>query len=106
MLPGFFSFPLVAENRGYSLVEEGRLLLAVASLVAEHRPWGSGLQELQLPGCKAQTVDAAQGLGCSMACGVLSGQGSNLCLLNWQADSSPLSHEGSPTADFNSDFLL
>ena len=28
-------------------------------------------------------------------CGILSGQGSDLCLLHWQVDSSPLSHQGS-----------
>ena len=27
-------------------------------------------------------------------------QGSNLCLLHWQVDSSPLSHKGSPSVDF------
>ena len=31
-----------------------------------------------------------------MTCEIFLGQGSNLCLLHWQADSSPLSHQGSP----------
>ena len=35
-------------------------------------------------------------LSCSAACGIFSDQGSNLCLLHWQADSLPLSHQGSP----------
>ena len=35
-------------------------------------------------------------LSCSAACGILPDQGSNPCLLHWQADSLPLSHEGSP----------
>ena len=43
-----------------------QLLLAVASLVAEH------------------------GLSCSTACGIFPDQGSNLCPLHWQADSYPL----------------
>ena len=30
-----------------------------------------------------------------VACGILD-QGSNLCALHWQADSSPLDHQGSP----------
>ena len=38
----------------------------------------------------------AQGLGCSAACGILPDQGLNLCLLHWQVDSFPLSHQGSP----------
>ena len=36
---------------------------------------------------------AVHGLRCSAACGILLGQGSNLCLLHWQADSLPLSHQ-------------
>ena len=31
---------------------------------------------------------------CSEACGIFLDQGSNLCLLPWQADSLPLSHQG------------
>ena len=31
-----------------------------------------------------------------MACGIFSDLGSNLCLLHWQVDSLPLSHQGSP----------
>ena len=29
-------------------------------------------------------------------CGIFPDQGSNLCVLHWQVDSSPLSHQGSP----------
>ena len=36
-------------------------------------------------------------LSCSVACGICSDQGSNLCPLHWQVDSSPLSYQGSPT---------
>ena len=38
----------------------------------------------------------AHGLNCCTACGVLLVQGPNLCLLHWQADSLPLSHQGNP----------
>ena len=41
-------------------------------------------------------------LSCSVACGVFPDQGLNPCLLHWQADSLPLSHQGSPTISFNS----
>ena len=40
------------------------------------------------------------GLSCSMACGIFPDQGSNSCLLRRQADSLPLSHQGSPSASF------
>ena len=38
----------------------------------------------------------AHGLSCSEAFGIFLDQGSNPCLLGWQADSLPLSHQGSP----------
>ena len=49
-----------------------------------HRFWSTG------------SVVVAQGLGCSVACGILLDQRLNSCLLHWQADSFPLSHHGSP----------
>ena len=33
-------------------------------------------------------------LSCSVACGISPDQGLNLCLLHWQADPLPLSHQG------------
>ena len=41
-------------------------------------------------------VGFAHGLSYSAACGILSDQGLNPCLLHWQADSLSLSHQGSP----------
>ena len=38
----------------------------------------------------------AHGLHPSMAHGIFPDQGSNLCLLLWQADLLPLNHQGSP----------
>ena len=78
----YVGFSLVT---GFSLVAVCGLLLAVASLVAEH-----GLE-----GALA-TVVGAHGLSCSTACGSFLDQGSNPCLLHWQVDSLPLSHQGSP----------
>ena len=64
-------FSLVVASRGYSLVVVRELLMVVASLVVH-------------------------GLSCSVAYGIFQDQRSNPCLLHWQADSLPLSHQGSP----------
>ena len=42
----------------------------------------------------------AHGFNCPAACGIFPDQGSNSCLLHWQADSLPLSHQGSPPPQF------
>ena len=41
---------------------------------------------------------AQEGLSCSKACVIFLDQGLNPCLLHWQVDSLPLSHQGSPRA--------
>ena len=74
-----------------------RLLLVVASLVVEH-----GLQSFRVSVVMAPELQrtglivVAHGLSCSLACGILPNQGSNRCLLHWQVDSLPPSHQGSP----------
>ena len=65
-----------------------RLLTAVASLVSEPGRWDTG------------SVVVVDRLSCSTACGVIPDQGSNPCLLRWQADSLPLSPQGSPHSYF------
>ena len=42
----------------------------------------------------------AHGLNCSVACGVFLDQDLNPCLLHWQADSLPLSHQETPRMYF------
>ena len=42
------------------------------------------------------SIVVVHGLSCSAVCGVFQDQGSNPCLLHWQVDSWPLSHEGNP----------
>ena len=64
----------------------------VVSLITEHGLWVLGLQWLLHVG---STV-AALRLSCSLACGIFLDQGSNPCVLHWQADSLPLSHQGNP----------
>ena len=52
---------------------------------------------LRSTGCRrAGSVVVAHGPTCSAACGIFPDQGSNPCLLHWQADSQPLRHQGSP----------
>ena len=45
---------------------------------------------------RAGSVVVAHGPSCSAACGIFPNQGSNPCLLHWQANSQPLRHQGSP----------
>ena len=40
------------------------------------------------------------GLSCSQMWGIFPDQGWNLCLLHWQADCLPLSHQGCPKGSF------
>ena len=42
------------------------------------------------------SIVVAHKLSCSEACGIFLDQGLNPCLLHWQVDSLPLSHQGSP----------
>ena len=57
-------------------------------------------QQLQLPGSRVQSWVVVHGLSCSVAGGIFSGQGWNLCLLLWQVNSLPLSHQERPTEYF------
>ena len=50
---------------------------------------------------RAGSVAVAHGPSCSAACGIFPDQGSNPCPLLLQADSQPLSHQGSPRFCFN-----
>ena len=49
---------------------------------------------------RAGSVVVAHGPSCSAAYGILPDQGPNPCPLNWQADSQPLRHQGSPAGGF------
>ena len=95
---------LVAVSQGYYSSVRCGLLIAVASLAAAHGLWGnpaSAAAAHRLGSCalgleSAGSVVVVNALSCSQACGIFSNQGSNPCLLHWQADSLPLSHQGSP----------
>ena len=77
-----WAFSLVLESEDYILAAEQGLLIAAASLVAEL--W----------------IVVTHVLSCYMACGIFPDQGLNMCLLHWQVDSLPLSHQGSPEVQF------
>ena len=69
-----------------------RLLVAVASLVVEHRLQASVVaHRLESSGSVVM-----HGLRCSKACGILLDRGLNWCPLHFKADSQPLNHQGSP----------
>ena len=59
------------------------LLIVVAFLIAEHGLWGTGSSVVGAIG----SVVVAFRLRCPIACGIFLDQGSNLCDLQWQADS-------------------
>ena len=73
------AFSLVATRGGYSAVVVRGLLTVVASLVAV-----------------VGSVVVVHGLSYSETCGIFWDRVSNPCLLHWQVDSLPLSHQGSP----------
>ena len=82
-------------KRGLLFLAVRGLLIAVASLVVEHRLQARGLQQLWHVGSvvvvrrlqSAGSVVVAHGLSCSPACGIFPDQGSNPCPLHWQVDS-------------------
>ena len=49
---------------------------------------------------RAGSIVLVHRLSCSVARGIFPDPGSNPCLLHWQADSLPLSHQGSPLSVF------
>ena len=102
------SLSLVSASRGYLLRCLGIPLLqaslAWASLVALGSQ-ASVVAAHGLKSCSAQALEHRLNspvgqLSCSVACGILLDQGSNLCLLYWQADSLALRHQGNPRPFF------
>ena len=81
----YSGFSLAVVSGSYSLAVVCGLLIAVASLAAEH-----GAPERGLSRYGAQTY---------LLCGMWDtpGTGSNTCPLYWQTESSPLYHRGSPS---------
>ena len=74
----------------------GAQATAGSSLAAEHRLPGPPALVTVARALSTGLGVVAHGLSCSEACGVFPNQGMNSCFLHWQADSLPLSHQGSP----------
>ena len=101
---------------GFSLVVESRGDTSCGAQASLHwlpLLWNTGfrvcrLQYLQHMGSVAAvsgpqstgSIVVAHRLSCAVAHGIFPDQGSNPCLLHWQADSLPLSHQGSPQTNF------
>ena len=100
---GCVGFSLVAASRGHSLQLQrtgfslrGPLLLRSTGGFRAHglaalAPW--------LPGSLAvghRLTSCGTWLSCTTARGIFSDQGLNPCLLHWQMDSLPLSHQRNP----------
>ena len=99
----FFSFGSCVPHRLFSSCHEWQLLFVaglltvVASLILEHGLWGIWALVVAIPGLQSTgSIVAAHRLSCFVACGIFPDQGSNPCFLHLQADSLPLSHQGSP----------
>ena len=92
----------VAVRGGYALAAVHRLIIAMASLVAqegtEHRLCGRRASVIVAQGLQSTgSVVVAHGLSGSGAWGIFPDQGSNPCPLSWQVDSYPLYHQEVPT---------
>ena len=95
LCPGFFS---VHREQGYPPGAADWLLLSQSMVSRVHE-----LQQLKhvgsvgwLPG----SITVVLGLSYCLAHGIFPDQGSNPCLPHRQADSLPLSHQGSPSTRF------
>ena len=87
-LPGLFSS--CGERVGFSL-RWHLLFLSTGSTARGLSSCHLCAPETRLHSCGAQACG-------SVACGIFPDQGSNPNLLHWQANSSPLSHQGSPSS--------
>ena len=90
-------FTLAVVSRGHSPGAVHGLLIVAVSLAVERSLQGTWASVAAVPGhWSTGSVVVVHGLSCLMACGIFPDQGLNLCLLHWQEDSLPLTHQGSP----------
>ena len=94
---GFFSS---CGEQGLLFTVRG-LLIVVVSLLGEHGLSGARAPIVVVPGLwSTGSVVVVARLRCPVACGIFPDQGSNPYLLHWQADSLPVSRQGSPRFSF------
>ena len=99
-----FTYLFIYGCVGSSFLCKGFSLVAASGGHSSSRCTGLSLSRpllLQSTGSRrAGSVVVAHGPSCSAACGIFPDQGSNPCLLHWQADPQPLRHQGSPAVVF------
>ena len=98
-----FGFPSSCQGRGLLCSCPAQASHCGGFSCAEHRPRGPRASALvarrfnsgssQTPQSELSRCDTQ--LSCSMVCGIFQDQGLNLHPLHWQADSLPLTHQGS-----------
>ena len=78
----------------FSNCDERELLSSCGSWASHCSGFSCGAWAFRCGGFRSSKF-GVYGLRCSAAFGVILDQGSKQCLLHWQADSLPLSHQGS-----------
>ena len=108
------AFSLVERDKGLIKVGlRGKASLQMLTRNHDNLPCACGLSHVQLSATPWTVAHQAPlsmgslgkdtGVGCHfLLYGVFLSQGLNLCLLHWQADSLPLSHQGSPLMEYHS----
>ena len=99
----YTGFSVAETSGGCSLaaVRGAWLLTALTSPFAEHGSRAMWVSAVTVPRLwSTGLVVVAYGLSCSATCRIFPDQGSNPCLLHWQADSLPPSLQGSPVSGF------
>ena len=92
----YLGFSLVAASRSYSL-DAGHGFSLTGLLFLQSRGSQAAGSVAEVPGLwSTGSVVVVHRLGCFAPRGILPGLGMNRCLLPWQVDSLPLSHQGSP----------
>ena len=98
---------LQLQPSGATLFVVLRFLIAVASFVAERELQNArALESFSFQVLEHRFSSWVHRLGYSEACGIFLDQDFNLCLLCWQADFLPLSHQGSASVMFVCLFFL
>ena len=83
----------------WGFVAVRRLLVVVASLVAEHGLEGARARRCtgsKVHGLEGAWAQVAHGLSCSVVCGIFPDQEFNVSPVHWQMDSYPLYLQESP----------